>query len=169
MAEKRTIEILLQFKQAGAEVIKQTQGLLNDLANPLRAGENAFQGFANAGKQSLQSVNTKLETFRQGLKDGTVAVKVFSTAAQAGFAAVWTALTGPFELLVKIGGYLASFLNPFKLQGIVTGAAFGGAGLLAKEWIEAADGAERYRSLLKGVVNDQGIANRLFDEFEELS
>ena len=166
---KRTIEILLQFKQTGQEVVQQLAGTLKDLANPVNQTKAAFDGFANAGIKALSGVNAKLEGFRKELASGELAVKVFSGVATASFRsveaaaeAVWGAITGGISTLLK-------FLNPFTWEGLVTGAALGGAGLVTKGWIESADAAQRYRQALGGVVGDQKIANRLWEEFEDRS
>jgi hypothetical protein len=172
----RTIEILLQLKQTGAEAVKQLAGTLTDLANPVNQVRNAFAGAATVAQQSANRINLGLRSIRSELKSGELAVKVFSAGASAGLhgievaaEAVWSALTFGISGVVKIVTTALSFLNPLSLRGLATGAAFGGVGLVAKEWLDAADGAETYRKRLGVLINDQAIANRIFDDFEHLS
>lgn len=229
MANQRVIEILLQFKKAGEEIVAQAASAIQALAPAAQQAQQAVAGMAQTAAQTFAQLTGPTVSFKSGLQQGAAAATQlrgtmvsFGTAAQsaaatsssslnavkgvvatvsnvipqaggkfaafgsvaraalsgvrasllavqAGAEAVWGAITFGISTVLKIGSSLLSFLNPFKIQGLLTGAALGGTGLVAKNWIEAADGVETYRKRLGIVINDQAIANRIFDDFEALS
>lgn len=162
---QRTIEVLLQLKTSGTEALAQLKTTLADVFNPVTQMKGAVTGLATAWNKGMVGMSNDLKALSASVKSGELAMRGMALAAEG----IWTAFTGPFALLYDAFKSLLGLLNPFSLQGLITGAITTGVGAAAIEMAKSADAAEVYRKRLGDLVGDQKIANRVFNEFEEIT